>query len=248
MRHMEFSKQEKDYIVAGMESKGDFSAGVKRSSRLVRWIKAMAVLAVAGIALGTIGFFGFSALVNGGTDDDIGSADAIVVLTGGEARIPEAVRLLAEGKGRRLLISGVNPVTTKGELASLMPNSKKWFRCCIDVDQVARDTIGNANETRVWVEKRGFKSLVVVTASYHMPRSLAELRRALPDVEFIPYPVKPKNLHLESWWTHGATFQLLATEYVKFIPSYARCVLVEIGRRKGIQDGARQCLNDGIAG
>ena len=34
-------------------------------------------------------------------------------------------------------------------------------------------------------------SLIVVTAGYHMPRALAELRRALPDVTLYPVPVQP---------------------------------------------------------
>ena len=45
------------------------------------------------------------------------NADAIVVLTGGQARVSEAVRLLEEGHANRLLISGVHPGTTREQLA-----------------------------------------------------------------------------------------------------------------------------------
>src|SRR5215510_10350630 len=45
-----------------------------------------------------------------------GRADGIVVLTGGEHRLSEATRLLAEGRGKRLLISGVNRATTRHDL------------------------------------------------------------------------------------------------------------------------------------
>jgi uncharacterized SAM-binding protein YcdF (DUF218 family) len=204
----------------------------------------MAAVAVAG-AVALAGFLAFSNLVNSSAGGNIRSGDAIVVLTGGDARIPEAVKLLTQGKGHRLLISGVNPVTTRSELADLAPNSKRWFRCCIDVGQEARDTIGNAAETKEWAKKRGFKSLVVVTAAYHMPRSLAELRRALPDVAFIPYPVRPRNLHLDEWWSHQGSLQLLAMEYMKFVPALGRCVLAEYGRGRGIFGGTRQCLNVG---
>lgn len=248
MRQTAFSKREKPYIVTGMGSARDIPVPVKRTNRFLWWGKfAVWVIAAAG-ALALAGFLAFSSLVNGDAADDIRAADAIVVLTGGEARIPEAVKLLAQGKGRRLLISGVNPVTTRGELASLTPNSKRWFRCCIDVGQEARDTIGNAVETKEWVKKRGFKSLVVVTATYHMPRSLAELRRALPGVDLIPYPVRPRNLHLEEWWAHQGSLQLLATEYVKFVPALGRCVAAEIGRGQGIFVGTRQCVNGGSKG
>jgi uncharacterized SAM-binding protein YcdF (DUF218 family) len=243
MRHMAFSKREKPTIVTGMESARDIPVRVKPTNRFLWWGKLglWGIASAGGLALA--GFLAFSSLVNGDGADTIRAADAIVVLTGGEARIPEAVKLLAQGKGRRLLISGVNPVTTRDELISLTPNSKRWFRCCIDVGQEARDTIGNAAETKDWAKKRGFKSLIVVTATYHMPRSLAELRRALPDVDFVAYPVRPRNMHLEEWWSHSGTLQLMVTEYLKFVPSLGRCILTEIGRGRGPYGGTRQCLN-----
>jgi len=244
MSQTAFSKREKPTIVTIMESARDIPVRVKTANPLLWWGKLGVWVAAAVGIVALAGFLAFSSMVNGDAADDIKAADAIVVLTGGEARIPEAVKLLAQGKGRRLLISGVNPVTTRDELVSLTPNSKRWFRCCIDVGQEARDTIGNAAETRAWVAKRGFKSLIVVTATYHMPRSLAELRRALPDVAFVPYPVRPRNLHLEEWWAYQGSLQLLATEYVKFIPALGRCIAAEIGRGHGPFGGTRQCLND----
>jgi uncharacterized SAM-binding protein YcdF (DUF218 family) len=230
-----------------MNSAMDIPAQVKKPKRRVRWLKwtIAAALAIAGLAVA--GFLFFSSLIDDVPVADIRKADAIVVLTGGEARIPEAVRLLSQGKGQRLLISGVNPITTRKELALLTPNSRELFQCCIDVDQVARDTIGNADETRAWTERRNFKSLIVVTASYHMPRSLAELRRALPDTELIPYPVKPSNFRVDQWWAYPGTLQLLATEYVKFVPALGRCLMIQIGLRRGIYGGTRQCLNVAVA-
>ncbi|NJM33877.1 MAG: YdcF family protein [Rhodomicrobium sp.] len=226
-----------------MERAAKLPAEIKRPSRRKRWLAGATIAVSAILAIGLAGFVAFSRLINEEPGAAVQRADAIVVLTGGEARIPEAIKLLAQGKGRRLLISGVNPITTRKELASLMPNSQRWFRCCIDVDYVARDTIGNATETRSWVDKRGFKSLIVVTASYHMPRSLAELRRALPDTRFIPYPVKPGNLHMETWWTHPPTLRFLAIEYIKFLPAFGRCLAIQIGLNRGLYGGSRQCLN-----
>ncbi len=170
-------------------------------------------------------------------------ADGIVALTGGEARIPSAVRLLADGKAKRLLISGVNPSTTRRELIKLVPDSKAWFRCCIDVDRVARDTISNANETKSWVERRQFRSLIVVTASYHMPRSLAELRRAMPDTDLLPYPVVPRSVNLKSWWTDKDALQLLMSEYVKFLPTLGRCLVTQVRHGNGVIGGTRRCIN-----
>ena len=46
---------------------------------------------------------------------DPAPADGIVVLTGGEDRLPAAVKLLQAHKGSRLLISGVHQETTRKE-------------------------------------------------------------------------------------------------------------------------------------
>lgn len=202
--------------------------------------------AAAAAAAFLLGFLAFCSLI---TDEpgEIGRADGIVALTGGEARIPEAVKLLARGNGRRLLISGVNPTTTRAELVSLMPDTRRLFNCCIDMDKVARDTIGNANETRTWMDKRRFRSLIVVTSTYHMPRSLAELRRALPDVELIPYPVKPKSVDVRAWWASTSTLQLLVSEYVKFMPAVARCVFSQTAHGRGAFNGTRRCLSPSAA-
>ncbi len=174
---------------------------------------------------------------------DVAQADAIVVLTGGESRVSEAVRLLADGRGRRLLISGVHPQTTTAMLRRINPQANRLFDCCIDLDRNARDTIENANETRRWLSKRGFRSVIVVTSSYHMPRGLVELRRALPSLELIPYPVVPGRLRIDEWWAHPGTFRLLASEFVKYLASLARCSAVRLMAGGGLGEGIRGCLD-----
>jgi uncharacterized SAM-binding protein YcdF (DUF218 family) len=150
-------------------------------------------------------------------------ADGIVVLTGGAARVAEGLHLLVQGKARRLLISGVNVQTSKEALRrTLRATASRLFECCVDIGRDALDTIGNAEETRVWASERGFTSLIVVTASYHMPRSLAEIGHALPGVVLIPYPVTPPNLHVEAWWSHPGTAQVLFHEYLKYLAAAAR--------------------------
>jgi uncharacterized SAM-binding protein YcdF (DUF218 family) len=138
-----------------------------------------------------MGFALFAHSVSVMPDYSLQSADAIVALTGGEDRIFEAVRLLAWGKARRLLISGVNRTTSKPELISLNALDGRdavLFRCCVDLDKRALNTVDNAMQTAAWVKNHGFRSLIVVTSNYHMPRSLIELRQHMPDVEMIPYP------------------------------------------------------------
>ena len=148
-------------------------------------------------------------------------ADAIVVLTGGEHRLSEATRLLAEGRGKRLLISGVNRATTRHDLYRKSGLSTTLFER-VDVGYAAHDTSGNAEETKAWAAAHGFSRLIIVTSSYHMPRSLAEIGRAMPATALVPYPVVSSNFRTERWWMHGATARLLFFEYLKFLPSAAR--------------------------
>ncbi len=145
------------------------------------------------------------------------AAEGIVALTGGKARIGQAVRLLAQGQAKRLLITGVNPSTKASELQRLVPGGGEIFPCCVDLGRAALDTRGNALETSRWVEKHNFTSLIVVTSSYHMPRALLEFARAMPKVHLIPYAVFAPNLRIESWWAHDGTRRLLFFEYVKYL-------------------------------
>ncbi|PWR25112.1 YdcF family protein [Zavarzinia aquatilis] len=121
--------------------------------------------------------------------------DGIVVLTGGALRLDEAAILLADGRARRLLISGVSIDTKPEDIRERLPAlDDDLFRCCVDLGYQARNTIGNAGETAAWARANGMKTLRVVTAAYHMPRTLVELRRVLPEVEVVPHPVFPERV------------------------------------------------------
>jgi uncharacterized SAM-binding protein YcdF (DUF218 family) len=145
------------------------------------------------------------------------NADGIVVLTGGASRINDGFELLASGRGKRLLISGVYPATNRGEISRRMPEYRRLFACCVDLDRTAVNTLGNAIGTKRWVQVQGFRSLIVVTSAYHMPRALAELGHQLPHVQLIPFPVITDKLRSESWWSHPSTAKLLFSEYLKYI-------------------------------
>ncbi len=150
------------------------------------------------------------------------SADGIAVLTGGVSRIDQAIKLLADGKAKRVLITGVNRTTTLEELKNLASQGDQYFTCCVDVDKDARNTIDNATETSEWVALHHYSSIIVVTSNYHMPRALAELARVIPGVTLIPYPVVDNNVHLDPWWDYPGTTKLLLSEYLKYLPALAR--------------------------
>lgn len=150
------------------------------------------------------------------------NADGIVVLTGGASRIADAIELLSAKRGRRLLITGVHRTTSTLEIARLMPVYRRVIDCCVDLDHSAMNTLGNAVETRSWADRNNFRSLIVVTSNYHMPRAMVELAHLLPEVELIPYAVVSEKLRAEPWWSSEATARLLLSEYLKCIVAIVR--------------------------
>lgn len=158
------------------------------------------------------------------------TADGIAVLTGGVSRIDQAMKLLADGKAKRVLITGVNRTTTLEELKQLASQGGQYFTCCVDIDKEARNTIDNATETSEWVALHRYGSIIVVTSNYHMPRALAELARVMPAVTLIPYPVVDNNLHLNPWWSYPGTTKLLLSEYLKYLPALGRLGATDLVR------------------
>ncbi len=151
-------------------------------------------------------------------------ADAIIVLTGGQYRLGVALGLLKADKGNRLLISGVHPAVTRRQLQLATGTDKTLFHR-VDIDSVALDTIGNAEESAKWVESHNYGRVILVTNNYHMPRSLMEMERLLCNATLQPYPVVHSKLYDRSWLTNHEAFRMLFTEYNKYLLALARGVL-----------------------
>lgn len=186
----------------------------KTGWRLTRATVSFAAL-VAAIYAG--GFFLFTAELDRTPPATIEAADGIVALTGGPDRITAAYRLLERDKGKRLLITGVHPDVDAKSLKEIVPGNAAKFDCCVDVGHRAENTIGNADETAEWVQRKNYRSIILVTSTYHLPRAKLELGRAMPDVEIRPYPVFQDTLHLDGWWAYPGTTRLLISEYTKYL-------------------------------
>jgi len=157
-------------------------------------------------------------------------ADGIVALTGGsDLRLEAATDLLESGLGQRLLVSGVNLHTRRSDLWGVTGAAKPVFDCCVDLGYTAADTIGNAREAAEWARAMGYKSLILVTADYHMPRALLELRAALPQTRITAFPVATAELDVRHWETTSQGARRMVNEYDKYLAALASAWFVGLG-------------------
>jgi len=191
---------------------------VPRSQRRRRYLlRAVLLLLILWFA----GLIWFGQQVPNDITDSASETDAIVVLTGGTLRVERGLALLAQGKAKKLFISGVYHSTVVAALLHLSRQSPE------NVDRIALgreadNTEGNAVETARWMRQEGFHSLRLVTGSYHMPRSLLEFSRAMPEMRIIANPVFPENVKQERWWAWPGTAMLILAEYTKYLLALAR--------------------------
>ena len=194
------------------------------------WLRAAVVSTIAFAFVGAAaGFIAFLSQLRGAEIVPDRKADGIVVLTGGSSRVSDAMELLAAGYGRRLLISGVHPTSTASDISRTLPENQSFMTCCVDLDRTALSTRGNAAEARRWAQARRFKSLIVVTSNYHMPRALVEFSHAMPETILIPFAVVGDKWREEPWWASASTLRLLLSEYVKYIAAELRVRLEDFG-------------------
>ncbi|MGN0919489.1 MAG: YdcF family protein [Alphaproteobacteria bacterium] len=183
--------------------------------RLVKTILGYFIILIG--AIWAIGFVVFAGISIGMKYRPLESAEAIVALTGGNDRIKEAIRLLQEKKAPRLFISGVNENVTGYHLLKETP--PKW-QDKIELGYQAKTTRMNAVETAGWIQKNNISSIILVTSFYHMPRSLLEIKEAVPGLKITPYAVFPHRFDQDTKWIHTRYAWQLFLEYHKFFVAY----------------------------
>ncbi len=186
------------------------------------------------LAAWVVGLLAFASRVANSTPPpDPPQADAIVALTGASViRLEAAEALLEEGLGQRLLISGVNRETTRKQVRATLitggqttesqtPSGRATtggaFDCCVDLGFQAENTLGNARETAPWVARHRYRTLIVVTADFHMPRALLELHAAMPGVVLYPFPVATEAVDARRWWASPDQARRMVLEYCKYV-------------------------------
>ena len=190
---------------------------------LQRALRALAIVgSIAGLLL-VAGLIWFA--TPPAVEQPTAPTDAIVVLTGGSLRLQAGIELLREGMGRKLFVSGVSHQVALEDLLRASGNAPDGISCCVVLGHEADNTLGNARETARWMRQEGFRSLRLVTSWYHMPRSLLEFDRAMPEIEIVTHPVFPEQFKHDHWWAWHGRLEPLASEYGKYLASQFRPVL-----------------------
>ncbi len=170
--------------------------------------------------LWSAGLVGYAAAVPRGITDPSSRTDAIIVPTGGTGRLAAGLDLLMAGRAKRLFVSGV---ASGVSLSSLVAGKAgDMVACCVDIGHGAEDTFENASESAAWMAKRGYRSLRLVTGSYHMPRAIMEFRHAMPDVKLVANPLFSQHVKVDDWWRYRGTAGLIASEYAKYLLALVR--------------------------
>jgi uncharacterized SAM-binding protein YcdF (DUF218 family) len=179
--------------------------------------RVLAVLGAVLVSAWVVGLFAFANSIPRKPQRSREKTDAIVVLTGGSLRLEKGLSLLSQKMGKKLFVSGVHRGVDVQQLIDRSRRSPEMIDCCIVLGYTADHTAGNATETAAWMRKEGYKSLRLVTASYHMPRSLIEFHYAMPHIRIIPHPVFPANVKVDEWWRWPGTAVLIVSEYNKYL-------------------------------
>jgi uncharacterized SAM-binding protein YcdF (DUF218 family) len=184
--------------------------------------------ALAALTLWLAGLLWFATMLPRGVGTDERRTEAIVVLTGGSARLSQGLDLLADGRAQKLFVSGVYRGVDITGLFRVRQQSPDEFACCVSLGHEADDTRGNAVETAAWMREQGFKSMRLVTANYHMPRSLLEFRHTMPDIAILPHPVFPEHFKQDEWWLWPRSASLVASEYSKYLIALLRTGVAKV--------------------
>ena len=148
-----------------------------------------ALLALLGLGMGFLFFVLRAAWMPAPAGD--AAVAGIAVLTGGPERVEAGLGLLLAREGGRLIVSGVGPEAGLADLARRAGLEAADLADRTDLGREATSTRGNAREVAAWARAAGIREITVVTAGFHMPRALLELRRALPEAALRPHPVPP---------------------------------------------------------
>ena len=185
-----------------------------------KMLAAFCGIAIAFIVAWGYGLIAFADSIPKYVENPDRQTDVIVVLTGGSGRLEAGLDLLKSDMAGMLFVSGVYQGIDVNYLLTLFREDPDQLTTRVEIGN-AVDTHGNATETAAWAAQHNTQSIRLVTAAYHMPRSMLELRHAMPEVRLIANPVFPDHVK-EQWWRWPGTAGLVIKEYNKYLLVWLR--------------------------
>ena len=191
---------------------------MKRSISMKRFFYIVLFFILTFLSVGFVSYFSALARYD---QVEITSVDAAIVLTGGPDRLTDAARLLSTGVTKHLLISGVGGRADLDDLVRVAPSLAPYSSCCVDLGHQAQNTRGNAEEAALWARDKNYKSLAIVTAGFHLPRAMLEVRALLPDRTLYPHRA---GLPIREQLFYGrySTLYAIALEPIKYMAALVR--------------------------
>ncbi len=142
-------------------------------------------------------------------------ADLIAVFMGDAGRAEYGYKLANSGLTKHLTFS-----PAKSENLRLMENQfgELDHDISLIIEEKARTTFENVLYLKKIANDKGFKSIILVTSFYHMPRSYLLLRTMLygSDIKIIPITVPKKEISDDYWFQETNSRKLIANELIKF--------------------------------
>lgn len=151
-------------------------------------------------------------------------ADAVVVLAGGfmGERILKAAELVRDGYAPYALMSGPKRLYEVSECDLAIPYAGRkgfpasYFACA---PNAARSTWEEAVAILPELERRGARSILLVTSDYHTGRAARMWRKAAPGLEIHPVAARSPEFDIRQWWRSREGWKALESEWVKTLTS-----------------------------
>lgn len=192
---------------------------------LIRFFKILFIISIISIFLiFSINLFKFKETILSFKKYNNTKSSNIVILTGGTNRIKDGLKIIENfSKSRKInfkiLVSGTGKGFSKKSLIrQIEPNFNPYLiECCIYLDSVSKNTLTNAIETSKWAHENNINEFILITSNYHMPRAILEFKNIMPNKKIYTFPIKPNKHNIEKWLYSYQTFNLIFSEFCKYI-------------------------------
>jgi uncharacterized SAM-binding protein YcdF (DUF218 family) len=154
------------------------------------------------------------------------AVDAIVAISGGDtdARTQGAIKLYKNGWAKSLVFSGAAQDQNSQSNAAAMKSiavDAGVPESAIQIDEYAKNTQENAQNSQTIFTKLGAKKVILVTSGYHQRRAGLEFAKRAVGVQIINHPDENDKDWSTWWWLAPNSWYLAMSEVVKIGVFYA---------------------------